>query len=80
MEDHELLGKHAEDVRQVFRRLVEDKWVADQAKARLFMRRVEFVGHVLGEGKRTPAPGKLTAVQKWKLPPNVSALRGFLGL
>ena len=80
MEDHELLGKHAEDVRQVFRRLVEDKWVADQAKARLFMRRVEFVGHVLGGGRRTPAPGKLTAVQKWQLPPNVSALRGFLGL
>jgi len=50
MDEEALLRRHAEDVRRVFRRLVEDKWVADKAKARLFMRRVEFVGHVLGGG------------------------------
>ena len=54
--------------------------MADQAKGRLFMRRVEFVGHVLGKRNQTPATGKLTAVQKWQLSPIVSALRGFLGV
>ena len=55
-------------------------WVADKAKASSFMRGVKFCGHVLGGGKRSPAPGKLAAVQKWPLPPTVTALRGFLGL
>ena len=72
--------EHAQAVRRVFTQLVKDRWVADKAKARLMMRRVEFVGHVLGGGKRTPAPGKLAAVQRWTLPENVTALRGFLGL
>ena len=60
--------------------LEKDKWVSDKAKVRLFMRRVEFVGHVLGGGRRTPAHGKLAAVQRWTLPANVSSLRAFLGL
>ena len=65
---------------EVLWELEKEKWVADSAKARLFMRRVEFCGHVLGGGKRTPAPGKLAAVQHWQVPTTVTALRAFLGL
>jgi len=44
------------------------------------MREVEFCGHVLREGRRSPAPGKLRAIQKWEAPKTISQLRGFLGL
>ena len=44
------------------------------------MKEVEFCGHVLSEGRRRPAPGKLLSIQKWDLPQTVTQLRGFLGL
>ena len=36
--------------------------------------------HILRVGRRSPAPGKPLAIQKWELPQTVTALRGFLGL
>ena len=78
--EEEFLRAHVTNVRQTLAALERDKWVSDPKKVKLFMRRVEFVGHVLGGGKRTPAPGKLVAVQKWQLPRNVSSLRALLGL
>ena len=49
-------------------------------KPQIFMRSVQFCGHVLVEGKRFPAPDKLKAIKDWELPKTVTALRGFLGL
>ena len=74
------LRQHAAEVRETLDALENDKWVSDPKKVKLFMRRVEFVGHVLGGGRRMPAPGKLAAVQKWQIPQNVSSLRAFLGM
>ena len=80
MNDEGLVKQHYEDVREVLLQLEKDRWVADEKKARLFMWSVEFSGHVLGGGKRRPAPGKLAAVQLWKPPRTVTELRGFLGV
>ena len=33
----------------------------------------------MGHGVRQPAPGKLMAIEKWELPPTITALRAFLG-
>ena len=44
------------------------------------MEEVEFCGHILRKGKRSPAPGQLIHIQKWEIPHTVTALRGFLGL
>ena len=52
----------------------------DPRKSHFFMEGVEFCGHILREGKRSPAPGKLIPIQKWEIPHTVTALRGFLGL
>jgi hypothetical protein len=76
----DLIQRHATDVRETLAALEADRWVSDPTKVHLFMKRVEFVGHVLGGGRRTPAPGKLAAVQLWRPPMTVSSLRGFLGL
>ena len=44
------------------------------------MEEVEFCGHILRKGRRSPAPGKLLPIQKWEIPRTVTALRAFLGL
>ena len=76
----EALKNHERDLRQVLDRLKEHKLLVGPLKTKLFMREVEFCGHVLSEGRKQPAPGKLLSIQKWQLPQTVTQLRGFLGL
>jgi hypothetical protein len=76
----EVVVNHERDLRAVLETLRKYELVADPKKVHLFMREVEFCGHILREGRRSPAPGKLLAIQKWELPQTVTALRGFLGL
>ena len=78
--EEELLENHEKDVRAVLTTLADQKLVADWEKAKLFMKEVEFCGHVLRQGRRGPAPGKLLSIQGWELPKTVTQLRGFLGL
>ena len=76
----DLIKNHTEDVRRVFEILAKNQILVNPEKVKLFMREVEFCGHILKEVKRSPAPGKLMALQKWELPRVVTQLRGFLGL
>ena len=74
------LATHDQDVRRVLDRLKEHQLVVDPAKIHLFVQEVEFCGHILRNGTRCPAPGKLLSIQRWELPKTVTQLRGFLGL
>ena len=76
----EAIVNHDRDVRHTLELLAENRLVADPAKCKLFLREVEFCGHILGNDLIRPAPGKLKAVQLWEKPPHVTALRSFLGL
>jgi hypothetical protein len=76
----ELFRRHDEDLRRVLDSLKEHKLAGDKKKCDLFVREVEFCGHILGGGCRRPSPGKLAAVQKWQAPKTITALRGFLGV
>ena len=78
--EEELLQNHNRDLRKVLDTLQLAGLVADPGKAQLFVREVEFCGHLLREGRRYPSPGKLLPLQKWELPPTLTKLRGFLGL
>ena len=60
----EAIARHEQDLRAVLTTLARHKIFVDPKKAHLFMREVEFCGHVLREGRRSPAPGKLMAIQK----------------
>ncbi len=75
----EIMANHEKDVRAVLRVLREENLIVDPKKSNMFMGEVEFCGHILREGRRSPAPGKLLSIQKWELPGTVTALRGFLG-
>ena len=77
--DEELINNHLRDVQAVLTRFREKQLVCDMSKAQLFKREVEFCGHIIGHGKRRPAPGKLTCLEKWTLPKTVTEMRSFLG-
>ena len=78
--EEELLANHDRDVRAVLNRLRREELVASISKSDFFVRLVEFCGHVLKNGTRRPAPGKMLALERWEEPDNVRKLRGFLGL
>ena len=44
-------------------------------KGKLFLESVEFCGSLLRNGTRQPSSGKLLAIQNWKRPETISALR-----
>ena len=76
----QLIQTHAKHLRGVLKTLEKHRLVCHPEKSAFFQREVEFLGHVLREGVRKPAPGKLLPIQKWELPKTVTELRGFLGL
>ena len=76
----ELVANHLRDVLQVMARLHELSFVCSPEKSKFFQREVEFCGHILRDGLRSPSPGKLLPIQKWEVPTTVTALRSFLGL
>jgi hypothetical protein len=53
--------------------------ICSPSKSKFFQQEVEFLGHILRDGVRTPVPGKLLPLQKWALPQTVTQLRKFLG-
>jgi hypothetical protein len=78
--EEECIANHERNLRGVLTTLALHKIYVDPRKAKLFMQEVEFCGHVLREGRRSPAPGKLRAIQNWEAPKTITQLRGFLGL
>ena len=78
--EEELLTNHERDLRAVLDTLAKNELYVEPKKAHLFMREIEFCGHILKEGKRSPSPGKLLSIEKWETPKTITQLRGFLGL
>ena len=67
-------------VKALLRQFREVRIVCKSQKSKFFQPEVEFCGHILREGRRSPAPGKLLPIKNWELPQTVTELRGFLGL
>ena len=74
------MKNHFHDLRAVLSTLKTHSLVSSLKKSQLFMREVEFCGHILCEGRRSPAPVNLLLNQEWEIPHTVIALQRFLGL
>ena len=74
------MANHDRDVRALLDRLQKEDLVASVSKTDFLVRSVEFCGHVLENGTRRPAPGKMLALERWDKPDNVRELWGFLEL
>ena len=59
MTEDELIDAHEKDLRRVLSELDKHNMVCKPTKASLFVKEVEFAGHVVGHGQRRPMPGKL---------------------
>lgn len=73
------IEKHEKDLRRLLDTLKAEKFIVDRKKCKLFVKEVEWCGHILGGGTRRPAPGKLMAIEKWEVPRTITELRAFLG-
>ena len=68
LSEEEGLRRHNQDIRKVLDILAAQKLVLDGSKAQLFVRSVEFCGHIMENGTRRPSPGKLKCLEGWELP------------
>ena len=76
----QLIVAHEKDLRRVLNGLHKHSMVCKPTKASLFVRKVEFAGHVVGHGQRRLMPGKLAALHRWQKPQTISELLSFLEL
>ena len=73
------IDAHEKDLCRVLSELNKHNMVCKPTKASLFMKEVEFTGHVVGHGQRRPMPGKLASLHHWEKPQTISELRSFMG-
>ena len=78
MTEDELINAHEKDLRRVLSELDKHNMVCKPTKASLFVKEVEFAGHVVGHGQRRPMPGKLASLHHWEKPQTISELRSFM--
>lgn len=71
---------HLMSLEEVLKRLRENNLTAKPSKCCIGYSTVEFLGHVVCQGKITPRPEKLVAIKKAPRPQTKSQLRSFLGL
>ena len=79
MTEDELIEAHEKDLRKVLSELDKHNMVCKPTKASLFVKEVEFAGHVVGHGQHRPMPGKLASLHHWEKPQTISELRSFMG-
>ena len=78
MTEDELIEAHEKDLRRVLSELDKHNMVCKPTKASLFVKEVEFAGHVVGHGQRRPMPGKLASLHHLEKPLTISELRSFM--
>jgi hypothetical protein len=71
---------HAQHLRHVMKLLRENQLYAKRSKCLFFQSRIKFLGHVITPDGISVDEEKITAIQRWPIPKNVSELRSFLGL
>ena len=79
MTEDKVIAAHEEDLRKVLDELDKHSMVCKRTKASLFVREVEFAGHVVGHRQRRLMPGKLAALHHSERPQTISKLRSVLG-
>lgn len=74
------LTDHLAHLRQVLTVLQDHQLYAKESKCRFGVSEIDYLGHLISNHGVRADPSKLEAMIQWPLPPNLKALRGFLGL
>ena len=72
--------EHCQHIGVVLSRLKEAGLTANTSKCQWAQTQVEFLGHIVGKGKVSPAELKVKVVADYQLPQTKKAVRQFLGL
>ena len=73
------LSDHVQHVRMVLRRLLENRLFVKAEKCEFHVESVEFLGHIIHQGKVSTDPKKVDAVRNWPAPQSRKDLQRFLG-
>ena len=77
-----MLKAHFDQVVRLFETLEKCHLKVRFEKCHMFMTKVKYCGHILHDGRRSPAPSKVDAIRNWMVDmirtPN--QMKGFLGL
>ena len=79
MFEDELIRAHEKHLRGVLDILDHHQMVCKPTKASVFVKEVEFAGHVVRHGQCRPMPGELAALNHSERPTTISELRSFMG-
>ncbi|GJV10914.1 putative reverse transcriptase domain-containing protein [Tanacetum coccineum] len=72
--------EHVEDLRLVLGLLKKEKLYAKFSKCEIWLKEVQFLGHVINGDGIHVHPSKIEAVKNWKVPRTSTEVRSFLGL
>ena len=72
--------EHCSHISTVLSRLKQAGLTANAKKCQWGLTKVEFLGHIVGQGKVSPAELKVKSVSDFKFPETKKAVRQFLGL
>ncbi|XP_070020796.1 uncharacterized mitochondrial protein AtMg00860-like [Nicotiana sylvestris] len=74
------LEEHLEHLRKVLARLQEHELYVKLSKCSFTQKQIDFLGHVIVEGRIKVDQQKIQAITDWPPPKDIHALRAFLGL
>ncbi|XP_075079357.1 uncharacterized protein LOC107827306 [Nicotiana tabacum] len=74
------LEEHLMHLRKVLARLREHELYAKLSKCSFAQKQIDFLGHVIEEGRIKMDQQKIQAITDWPPPKDIHALRAFLGL
>ena len=72
--------EHSQHLRQVLETLRADNLYAKFSKCEFWLRKVDFLGHVVSKEGIHVDPSKIKAIESWKAPRTPTEIRQFLGL
>ena len=71
---------HLRHIRQVFEVLRANELYARPSKCEFLVKKLEFCGHIVGNGEIRPLVSKIDIIKNWPTPTTIHELRQFLGL
>ena len=71
--------EHERHLRIVFDRLRKNQLFASNEKTHLFLKKVEYLGHIVSDKGIQTDPKKIDAIKSWPIPTNVKQVRQLLG-
>ena len=72
--------EHGQHLRMVLEMLRKEKLYAKFSKCEFWIRKVDFLGHVVSEEGIHVDPSKIKAIENWETPRTPTEIRQFLGL